>query len=194
MKRILLITLCLLVSLACMAQTKGPIRLQTPSTELVLNAWEGRDLQIAYFGARLSDVDFQNLRHSGVRSHSAYPSYGNWCAGETALGVTHANGSLVTDLGIVSVETVQEENASVTRIRMKEKLFPFYVTVCYRVYNDVDMIETWSEIENQEKKPVTLTRFDSGFLPVSYGNTWVSHLYGNWANEGRVAQEPLEQG
>ena len=195
MKRILLIIgMCLLAHAACLAQNNGVIRLQTPSTELVLNAWEGRDLQIAYFGARLNDVDFGNMRHSGARSHSAYPTYGTWCAGETAIGVTHANGSLVTDLAIESVETVQEASATVSRIRMKERLFPFYVTVCYRVYNDVDMIETWSEIENKEKKPVMLTRFDSGFLPFSYGDTWISHLYGNWANEGRVVQEPLEQG
>lgn len=194
MKKKILIFLCLMTQLICLAQNPGQIRLQGPEIELVLNAWEGHDLQIAYFGQRLDDVDFNNLRYSGMHSHSAYPTYGTWCAGEAALGVTHANGSLVTDLGIESVETVHEETATVTRVRMKEKLFPFYVTVCYRVYNDVDMIETWSEIENQEKKPVTLTRFDSGFLPLGYGDTWVSHLYGNWANEGRVAQEKLEQG
>ena len=78
MRKIQLAALCLLAPLACLAQGGGPLRLQTPSTELILDAGEGRDLQIAYFGARLGDVDFENLRHSGIRSHSAYPSYGTW--------------------------------------------------------------------------------------------------------------------
>ena len=188
------IILCLLSQWVGLAQNHGPIRLQTPSVELILNAWEGRDLQIAYFGARLDDTDFENLRHAGIRSHGAYTSYGTWCAGETALGVTHADGSLVTDLGIVSVDKAEEPQATTVRVRMKDRLYPFFVTVCYKAYKDVDMIETWSEIENQEKKPVTLTRFDSGLLPIAQGDTWFSHLYGNWANEGRVVQEPLQPG
>ena len=77
---------------------------------------------------------------------------------------------------------------------MKDTVYPFYVTVCYRAYKDVDMIETWTEIENREKKPVTLTRFDSGYLPVRLGNVWVSHLHGTWANEGLLVQEPLDRG
>ena len=194
MKRITIIILCILAQFACLAQNKGQIRLQTPFTEIILNAWEGRDLQIAYFGKILNDTDYENLRFSGARSHSAYPSYGTWCAGETALGAVHGNGSMVTDLAVESMETIDEGNATVVRIKMKERLFPFYVTVCYRAYKDVDMIETWSEIRSDEKKRVNLTRFDSGFLPIAFGDTWISHLYGNWANEGRVAQEPLERG
>jgi alpha-galactosidase len=56
------------------------------------------------------------------------------------------------------------------------------------------MIETWTEIENQEKKPVLLTRFDSGYMPLRRGDVWISHLYGSWANESRLIQERLEPG
>ncbi len=41
---------------------------------------------------------------------------------------------------------------------------------------------------------MTLTRFDSGFLPVRRGEVWLSHLTGTWANEGRLVQEPLNAG
>jgi alpha-galactosidase len=77
---------------------------------------------------------------------------------------------------------------------MKDTVYPFYVTVCYRAYQDVDMIETWTEIENQEKKPVRLTRFDSGTLPIRYGNVWITHLTGSANNETRLVQEPLDPG
>ncbi|MFS6554692.1 glycoside hydrolase family 36 N-terminal domain-containing protein, partial [Parabacteroides distasonis] len=55
----------------------------------------------------------------------------------------------------------------------------------------LDVIETWTEIRHSEKKNVTLTKFASAQLPVRRGNVWISHLYGSWANEGRVSQEPL---
>lgn len=170
------------------------VRIITPGTEMVLKAEKGGDLQIRYFGGRLSDADAENIDAAGVSNHSAYRAYGLLCASEASLGVTHADGNMSTSLKIESVDRTEEPSAEVVRIRMKDTVYPFYVTVCYRAYKDVDMIETWTEIENQEKKPVTLTRFDSGSLPVRVGDVWISHLHGTWASEGRLVQEPLERG
>ena len=191
MKRtITTIIMLLSVAIAAFAQ----IRVVTPSTEMVLSARQGGDLQIQYFGGRLSDADAENLMAAGAARHSAYRAYGLGCASEASLGVTHADGNMSTSLRVESVDKVSEPSAEVVRIRMKDTVYPFYVTVCYRAYQDVDMIETWTEIENQEKKPVTLTRFDSGSLPVRVGDVWLSHLHGTWASEGRLVQEPLERG
>ena len=191
MKRtITTIIMLLSVAIAAFAQ----IRVVTPSTEMVLSARPGADLQIQYFGGRLSDADAENLMAAGAARHSAYRAYGLWCASEASLGVTHADGNMSTSLRVESVDKVSEQSAEVVRIRMKDTVYPFYVTVCYRAYQDVDMIETWTEIENLEKKPVTLTRFDSGSLPVRVGDVWLSHLHGTWASEGRLVQEPVERG
>ena len=191
MKRIFTtIIMMLSVAIAAFAQ----IRVVTPSTEMVLSARQGGDLQIQYFGGRLSDADAENLMAAGAARHSAYRAYGLGCASEASLGVTHADGNMSTSLRVESVDKVSEPSAEVVRIRMKDTVYPFYVTVCYRAYQDVDIIETWTEIENQEKKPVTLTRFDSGSLPVRVGDVWLSHLHGTWASEGRLVQEPLERG
>ena len=170
------------------------IRIATPDIELILKADVGGGVQIQYFGERLSDVDAANLGASGVPNHNAYPAYGLWCASEASLGVTHSDGNMSTSLRVESVDRTDEPSAQVTRIRMKDTVYPFYVTVCYRAYKDVDMIETWTEIENLEKKPVVLTRFDSGYLPIRLGDVWISHLHGTWANEGLLVQEPLERG
>ena len=170
------------------------VRIATPGTELVLKAEKGSELQIQYFGGRLSDADVQVLEATGVPNHNAYQPYGIWCSWESALEVTHADGNLSTVLKVDEVSTVEEPAAKVTRIKLKDTVYPFYVTVCYRAYQDVDMVETWTEIENLEKKPVTLTRFDSGYLPIRVGDVWVSHLHGTWAAEGNLVQEPLERG
>lgn len=190
MKRIIAVLSLALVFVSLSAQ----VQVTTPNTSLVLKAEKGSALKVLYFGGRLCDADIQNLESSGVASHDAYPAYGLWCASEAALGVTHSDGNLSTVLAVEEVSQTEENGAQITRVKMKDKVYPFYVTVCYRAYQDVDMIETWTEIQNLEKKPVTLTRFDSGFLPVRRGEVWVSHLYGTWANEGRLKQEPLEPG
>ena len=190
MKRMILISALLCASLAAMAH----VRVTTPETEMVLKADAGSDLKVLYYGARLSDADVAGLEAAGAAWVDAYPAYGFHCAGEASIGVTHADGNMSTVLKVDTVSQSQENGAQITRIRLKDTVYPFYVTVCYKAYQDVDMIETWTEIENLGKKAVTLTRFDSGHLPVRVGDVWISHLHGTWAAEGRLAQEPLERG
>ena len=186
----ILISALLCASLAAMAQ----VRVTTPETEMVLKADAGSELKVLYYGARLSDADVAGLEAAGAAWVDAYPAYGFHCAGEASIGVTHADGNMSTVLKVDTVSQSQENGAQITRIRLKDTVYPFYVTVCYKAYQDVDMIETWTEIENLGKKAVTLTRFDSGHLPVRVGDVWISHLHGTWAAEGRLTQEPLERG
>ena len=190
MKQVLASIALMLAAFTASAQ----IRVSTPNTELVLNAEEDSELTVVYFGNHLSDIDLESLRSAGVPGYEVYPAYGFWTDAETALAVTHADGNLSTQLKIKSVTTWQEPTATITAVRMKDIAYQFYVTVFYRAYHDVDMIETWTEIENLEKKAVRLTRFDSGSLPIRYGNVWLTHLTGAMNNEGRLVQEPLERG
>lgn len=36
---------------------------------------------------------------------------------------------------------------------MKDKVYPFFANICYKAYQDVDIIEVWTEISHQEKNP-----------------------------------------
>ena len=56
------------------------------------------------------------------------------------------------------------------------------------------MIETWTEIRHLEKKPVTLYRFASAFLPVRRGDNWLSHFHGPWGAEAYLYEEALTDG
>ena len=136
----------------------------------------------------------QNINLTGTPGMPAYPVYGLNCPGESALAVKHADGNMTLQMEIVQVKTSKEENAEITAIELKDKVYPFYVNVYYKAYQDADVIEIWTEIRHQEKKPVILNQFASAFLPIRRGNVWLSHLYGSWANEGRLCQEALEPG
>ena len=174
-------------------------RVRTSGMEMILDAPVGGDLQIRYFGPSLSQADFENIQYSGIKPYDAYPAYGRLTVHEPgfepALSVTHADGNMSTELIVEGVGVFAEPSgAEVTRVCMKDKVYPFGVHVCFRAYPDVDMIETWTEISNNEKRPVLLRRFDSGFLPVRLGDTWISHLSGGGNNEGLLIQEPLTRG
>lgn len=170
------------------------ICISTPNTSLVLKAQKSGELKYLYYGNKLSETDFENIEQASNCNHNAYPVYGMNCPGEVALSVKHADGNMSTQMSVVDVDTYKDEQTTVTSIKLKDNVYPFYVDVYYKAYSDVDMIETWTEISHTEKKPVLLTQYSSAYLPIRRGNVWFSHLYGSWANEGQLAQEQLEPG
>lgn len=151
------------------------ICISTPNTSLVLNAPNGGELKYLYYGSKLSETDLQHINEASNCNHTAYPVYGMNCPGEAALSVKHADGNMSTQMEVVSVSTNQENQSTLTTIHLKDKVYPFYVDVHYKAYQDVDMIETWTEISHTEKKPVYLSQFSSAYLPIRRGNVWLSH-------------------
>ena len=187
MKKILFFALLLLSSQ--MTEAKQ-VTIQTKNMTMVLNVDEGKQPQYVYFGAKLSDYDLTHLQNPRGGRMNAYPAYGMDCPSEAALAMRHADGSLATEL----VATGVEQQDGVTRIHLKDTVYPIAVDLCYKGYQDVDMIETWTEIKNSEAKPVTLTQFASCCLPIRRGNVWISSFYGSWGNEGILCEEPLTPG
>ena len=168
--------------------------ISTPGTSLVLSAPTGGDLRYVYYGNKLSETDVATINQTGSDNYSAYPVYGLGGASEAALAVKHADGNMTLQMTVTDVKTNQEGNANITIVKMKDKVDPFFANICYKAYQDVDIIEVWTEISHQEKNPVLLNQFASAYLPIRRGEVWLSHLYGSWANEGRLAQEPLKPG
>ncbi len=170
------------------------IHITTPKNSLVLKATVGEELNLVYYGTKLSDLDFQQIDKAEAKKFSAYPAYGLNCPIETALAVKHADGNMTLQLVVNKVSTTEHNDAKTTTIVLKDKVYPFFVNVNYKAYQTVDIIEVWTEIRHTEKKSVVLNQFASAYLPIRRGNVWLSHLYGAWANESRLMQEPLQAG
>ena len=169
MKKGLLLTTLLAVSATMMADQ---VVIQTPNTSMVLNVDNGKQPQYVYFGAKLSNNDLQHLQTPVNGRMDAYPAYGQYAPAEVALAMRHGDGNLSTEL----IATGYDKEGDVTRIHLKDPVYPITVDLCYRAYQDVDMIETWTEIKNGEKQTVTLTQFASVCLPIRRGNVWLSHF------------------
>ena len=170
------------------------VSVSTPKTSLALDITKGETLKFLYYGDRLNAADVAQLQSAGTSGKDAYPVYGLCGAAEAALSVQHADGNLTLDMSVEGFEEVAEANAKVLKVQLKGRVYPFYVTVCYRAFNDVDIIEMWTEIKNGEKQTVTLKQFDSAYMPIRRGDVWMSHFYGSWANEAQLSEEPLKPG
>ena len=157
---------------------------------IVLDVENGRQPRYLYFGTRLSAADEAALQLPQGGRMDAYPAYGLNTPAEAALAMRHADGNLSTAL----VATGVSKQGNVTTVHLKDPVYDTQVDLKYKAYADVDMIEMWTEITNHEKSTVTLTQFASAMLPIRRGNVWLSHLYGSWANEGRLAEEELLPG
>ena len=170
------------------------ISVSTPKTSLVVDATKGGAFKFVYYGDKLTDADIATLQAGGTAGKDAYPVYGMIGESAAALSVRHADGNMTLQMDVDSYTTTTEKNAKVLKVKLKDRVYPFYVTVCYRAYNDVDIIEMWTEINNGEKSTVTLSQFDSAYLPIRRGNVWMSHFYGAWANEAQLSEEELKPG
>ena len=170
------------------------LNLSTPNTSLILEAEKGEPLTILYYGDKLDSKDVENIKSSSQMDMEAYPVYGIYPQGEAALSVTHADGNRTTQMGVTDVNHRQENGAEITSVTMRDNYYPFEVKVNYRIRPGYDVIETWTDITNNEKNDVTLNRFMSGYLPLRVGDVWLSSLYGTWGDEGEVTEEPLKPG
>lgn len=168
------------------------IFVNTPQTTLLLGVEENKPVHISYYGEKITDAN--EVYRAFSIWEEAYPAFGLGNNFTPALSVKHADGNMSTELVYQSDTETKEGNATVYTITMKDKQYNFLVDICYRTYDNCDVIEAWSEIHNQEKKPVTLLKYASAYLPMRQNEVWVSHEHGAWGAEAEITEEPLRPG
>src|SRR5262249_8462034 len=124
-----------------------------------------------------------------------HPPAGNGFIDEPAIQAFHADGNTSTDLIYVH-HTVQEvsSNVSITRIELKDRAYPFFVTLCIKAYRDKDMLEQWAEIRHAESAPVTLFRFASAAPVLHAQQYWLTQFQGDYKREATIVEERLTPG
>ncbi len=194
MKKTLFIAGAMLLAASHLSAWNGEVVITTPNTALILHADEGKDLRMDYYGAKTATL--QQLRDAGdAFDFPALPAFGTVdMIHVPAIQVQHANGDQNLELHVTGYAVADEGSAVVHTFTMQDKLLPVAVNVCYKAYKTVDIIETWTEISHQEKKAITLKRYDSGHLTLRRGDVWLTHLHGDWAAEADMTQEPLTRG
>lgn len=155
----------------------------------------GGKSKFQYYGCRILEKDIQGIYDSGLAfGVESYPVFGLNTPGERAMAVTHSDGNMSLDLAVEEVDQYTSNEAEVTEIRMKDKVYPFVLKQFYKAYKGTDIISTWVEVENHGKKPITLYRFASAFMPVPRGDNWMTHFHGFWGAECTQDEEKLTNG
>ena len=173
---------------------QGTVSIETPNTQMVVHAEEGEDLRMAYYGDKVADIN--QLKDAGDDlNFAALPAFGTVdMIHMPALQVQHANGDQNLELHVTDYSSVNAATAIVHTFTMQDKLQPVTVKINYKAYKNVDIIETWTEITNNEKSAIILKRYDSGHLTVRRGDVWLTHMHGDWCAEAAITQEPLTPG
>ena len=183
-------------TLLAMAMASGAwaddIQVNTPNSTLLLKADNGQVLHQSYYGPRINNVS--EVYDAYSLWEDAYPAFGRGCQNTACLSVKHVDGNMSTELEVTGHEQKTEGQAIVYTIHLKDKVYPLYVDVYYKAWQNTDIIETWQVITNKEKKPITLQQYASLSLPVRRGDVWATHFHGVWASEGEITEEPLNDG
>lgn len=194
-KIIIMLTALLVMGLNSVRAAEQDLLVSTNNTTLQLFAVKGEPLKIAYYGPRLNEQQASDLWVAGdAMNRKAYPTFNDWCPDECAIMVKHANGQIMLNLVVEGVERSATDGGELITIKTKDKVQPFYANICYRTYQQADVIETWVELTNREKKDVVLMQYASAYLPVRSAEAWLSHQHGQWGNECCMTEEPLTPG
>src|ERR1017187_9029173 len=169
------------------------IRIATARSTLeLLVGDDGRLYQFAY-GNAAPPVSVPNRAPS--REAEFHPQYGDGFICEPALQATHADGNTSSALVYVRHQTTAlDSGVSLTRIELKDRFYPLFVTLCLKSYGQEDVIEQWTEIRHEETGAVTLYRFASS-APILKGKEyWLTQFQGDYSREATLAEEHLGPG
>lgn len=168
------------------------IVISTRNSALVFKVDENKKLHQCYFGENIPVSGAADVLMSKA---DAYPTFGTSYVHEAALRAVHADGNTSSEL-VYDTHTSQVLPGDIeqTVITLKDSYFPFQVKLCFNAYQKENVIEQWTEISHQEKKPVVLYNFASSHLFFSEPQYYLTQFYGNWAEEMSMAEVPLTRG
>jgi alpha-galactosidase len=209
MNRAFLIVFLAIFCFSAYSQDNPTIRIETENTALVLKVGKNQQVYQTYFGEKLVDaadyeaISRENTKRFAVNDgnplidlrHVAYPTFGTDNLFEPAIRMTHNDGNPSLDLQFQSESSQKlDENVVETLIKLKDPMYPVYVTLHYKAFYKEDVMELWMEIQHQEKKEVTLYNFASSLMHLEAKSYWLTQFYSDWAEEARMQESELTPG
>ena len=168
------------------------IRVSTETTDLIYQVADNGRLYQSYLGRHLlEDNDFSYL----PQGTEAYLTHGMEDYYEPALDVRHNDGNASTLLLYQNHSTITDaDGATHTIINLKDEVYKTEVKMHFVAYNKENIIKTWTEITNHEKKPVIIAKYASSMLHITGGKYSLTEFSGNWANEAHTSTTNLTYG
>ena len=184
--------------LGCLALTAASasadelIKVQTQDIDLILKVKDDGRLTQSYFGKKLqNESDFGWLEDG----REAYITHGPEVYFEPALDIIHADGNPSTFLRHTGHNTAKSKpGVKMTIITMEDQQEPLTVRLFYVAYEKENVIKTWTEIENRQKKAIQVKKFASSMLHFYRPAYYLTQFNGDWINEAQMTTLPLAFG
>jgi alpha-galactosidase len=168
------------------------IIIRTQNTSLVYKVNKHNKLCQSYYGNRLNDDDYESMP---VSNDEIMPASGTHYVHQPAIRAVHGDGNTSTELVFERYETRRlSGNEVLTDIYLKDTYFPFFVKISFQTYEKEDIISQWTEYSHNEKKPVTLYDYASSCLSFQSSDYYMTHFFGNWADEMQMSEIRLPRG
>ena len=134
------------------AQSTNMIPIETKRTILLYSVGKDQKLYQSYIGSRLlQPTEYMNM---GTKNFESYLTAGTSNLFEPAIRVKHADNNPSLELQYISHKQVKlNENTTLTTIKLKDPQYPFEVVLNFKANYNEDVIEEWTEIKHNEKKP-----------------------------------------
>ncbi|MCG6188615.1 alpha-galactosidase [Maribellus maritimus] len=189
MQKIFIVLFFLFIGAQINAQV---IHIETKNTSLVFSVSKKGKVYQSHYGGHLKSIKGIEKIQSYISE--IYPSFGNGSSDEVAVIVTHSDGTMATDLFYQSHEQKLSDGVQETVVHLKDKKLPFFVDLCFRAYQEENVIEQNVVISHQEKGEVRLDQFASSALAFKAESYYLTHFNGSWAREMHISEEKLSNG
>ncbi|MCX6206194.1 MAG: alpha-galactosidase [Bacteroidetes bacterium] len=203
MKNMFLILCSLFLLVGKLSSQLVSIPIVTQNHAIVLQTDQKKRLNMVYFGKSLSNAkEYANVTNefkfnddnAGFYPNTYTPS-GTWNLYEPAIQLTHADGNkslelLYSDHSVTMIDA----NIELTKVVLKDPLYPIKVTLCYKVWKKENLFEQWSEIEHQEKGNIVLQKYASANLYFTNKDFYLTTFQGEYSKEMQPAETLLQQG
>ena len=184
--------------------------LETPSSSYVLVAAPGsQSVRHVHWGQHADLASASEMASASILPHHVeriawgeeqpleYTPWGGPRYDEPSLKVDFADGTrgLEWRVGGSEVEMSGDGSSTLT-VSLADEAYPLTIGLCYRVFDDTDVIERWARIANTSTDtPFTIRQAHSAnwWLPsaISWG---IRYLHGAWGCEHRIADACLHPG
>lgn len=174
--------------------TNSVILMQTDSNNRLRTIYFGKPFENESEYAGVSANYNYDESNAGIYN-SSYTPAGTWNLSEPAIQVKHADGNPSLELKYVShKKEIIDNNTSVTRILLKDPVYPFEVTLFYKVWTKENILEQWTEIKHKEKKEVLLQKYASANLYFAGKDFYLTSFQGEYLKEMQPIETKLNQG
>jgi alpha-galactosidase len=207
MERFLL--LLTIMYLPVQAQESSIIKIETENSALVLKVGKNKKLYQTYLGTKLNNsaeyeaVSKDNTKNFVVNDgnplidlrHGAYPTFGTDNLFEPAIRITHNDGNPSLELEYQN-HTVQktDDNTAEIIVKLKDPQYPVFVNLHFKTFYKENVIESWTEILHNEKKPVMLYNYASSALHLDADQYWLTQFYSDVVEEVRMEESQITRG